>query len=79
LLAKVNSVFMLEDSRFPLPPQPFRDLTGAGEEASQLAPKERQLQYLDNAELFEILNAEYIAYKAFRQRVMTRVQSSLHS
>lgn len=70
---------MLEDPQFSPSPKMFRDLTGMGEDASHLAPKERQLQYLDNAELFEILNAEYRGYKAFHQRVASRVQSSLRS
>lgn len=79
MLTKVNSVFMLKDSQLPPSPKPFRDLTGMGEDALHLAPKERQLQYLDNAELFEILDAEYMAYKAFHESVITRIQSSLHS
>jgi hypothetical protein len=70
---------MLEDSQLSSSPKPFRDLTGMGEDAHGLGPKERQLQYLDNAELFEILNAEYMAYKAFHESVVTRLQSSLHS
>lgn len=69
---------MLEDPQLPPSLKPFQNLTGAGENSTPMNPKERQLQYLDNAELFEILNAEYMAYKAFHQRVVSRVQSSLH-
>lgn len=70
---------MLEDSQLPSSPKLFRDLTGTGEDAHPLGSKEQQLQYLDNAELFEILNAEYMAYKAFHESVVTRLHSSLHS
>jgi hypothetical protein len=69
---------MLEDSQFHPSLKPFRDLHGMEGHEPRLDPKERQLQYLDNAELFEILNAEYMAYKAFHQRVMSRIQSSVH-
>lgn len=69
---------MLEDPQFPSSLKPFRNLAGAGENDPPTDPKERQLQYLDNAELFEILNAEYMAYKAFHQSVVSRVQTSRH-
>ena len=70
---------MLEDLQLPPSLKPFRNLPGTTENDSHMDPKERQLQYLDNAELFEILNAEYMAYKVFHESVVARVQSSLHS
>ncbi|MBT1686257.1 hypothetical protein [Dawidia soli] len=69
---------MMEDPQLPTSLKPFRNLTGAAENDPPLDPKERQLQYLDNAELFEILNAEYMAYKAFHQSVVNRVQTFRH-
>ena len=70
---------MLEDLQLPPSLKPFRNLPGTTEHDPHMDPKERQLQYLDNAELFEILNAEYMAYKVFHESVVAGVQSSLHS